>query len=276
MYNSDQPIGWKTAITVGEIGLKNLMVLAFCSLVVFSAFAQSDRGILTGAVSDPANATVPGAKIFLRNVETGAQYESATTITGNYTVPSLPAGRYELSVEAAGFTQYVQQGITVQVAQTSRRDVMLKVGSASDSLTVAADAPWLRTEGAQQSIVVTNAQVDALPLPRNHMRNPLDFATFAPGVTGTAGQAGGSTIRVNGSPATTYEILVDGQDITSSIDPSHSLEQQPSVDALAEFTLQTSNFAAEFGQVAGGLFKLTSRSGTNQCHGSVYAYGLFQ
>jgi hypothetical protein len=94
---------------------------------VFSALAQSDRGILTGAFSDPANATVPGAKIFLRNMKTGAQYESVTTITGNYTVTSLPAGRCELSVEAAGFTKYVQQGITIQVAQTSRQDVTLKV-----------------------------------------------------------------------------------------------------------------------------------------------------
>ena len=253
--------------------MKLLVVAAWsCIFAVATLLAQSDRGALNGTVVDPVNAVIPGAKISLKNLDTGAQYQSTTTDTGNYTIPSLPSGRYVLSVEAAGFSTFIQQGITIQVAQDSRQDVTLTVGSQTDSVTVNADAPLLKTEGAQQSLVITSAQEDALPLPRVRMRNPLDFSTFAPGVTGTGGNPGASSISVNGSAPTTYKVLVDGQDITSSIDPSHFLEQQPSVDALEEFTLQTSNYAAEFGQVAGGLFNLTSKSGTNHYHGTAYIY----
>jgi len=253
--------------------MRFLVIAAWCCIfAVGLLLAQSNRGEINGTVMDPVNAVVPGAKIVLKNLDTGAQYQSTTTDTGNYTIPSLPPGRYELTVAAAGFSNFIQQGITIQVAETSRLDVTLQVGSQTESVTVNADVALLKTEGAQQSFAITSVQEDPLPLPRVRFRNPLDFSTFAPGVSGSAGNPGASTISVNGSPPTTYKVLVDGQDITSSVDPSHFLEQQPSVDALEEFTLQTSNYAAEFGQVAGGLFNLTSKSGTNHYHGTTYIY----
>jgi len=109
-------------------------------LAAASAFAQSDRGAITGTVTDPAAAVVPGAKIVAKNVETGATTESATTATGNYTLASLPAGIYELSAEATGFKKTVQTGVKVQVAQTERVDLALQVGATSDSVTVTAEA----------------------------------------------------------------------------------------------------------------------------------------
>src|SRR5258706_8870923 len=83
-------------------------------LVSLAALAQSDRGTITGTISDPANAIIPGAKVSAKNVETGAAYETVTTGTGNYTLPSLPVGSYDLTVEASGFGRYLQQGITIQ------------------------------------------------------------------------------------------------------------------------------------------------------------------
>src|SRR6266576_3512936 len=98
-------------------------------LLVLAAFAQSDRGTITGNVSDPANAVVPGAVIVARNSESGSVYQTVTTQTGNYTLPSLPAGVYDVSVEVTGFKKSTQQGVTVQVAQTARIDIVLQVGA---------------------------------------------------------------------------------------------------------------------------------------------------
>ena len=101
-------------------------ISAYMLLIAVSAFAQGDRGTITGTVGDPAGAVVAGAPVSARNVDTGAMYEAATTNTGNYTLPELPAGTYELSVTVPGFKKYVRQGLRVQVGQTLRVDVALE------------------------------------------------------------------------------------------------------------------------------------------------------
>src|ERR1700704_360784 len=115
------------------------------SLVILSsaAFAQSDRGNITGTVTDPAGAAVANAPTEARNVNTGAVYKAATTETGNYTLAQLPAGAYELTVTVAGFRRYTRQGLTVENAQTARIDVALQVGETSDSVTITEAAPLL-------------------------------------------------------------------------------------------------------------------------------------
>ena len=99
----------------------------FSLLLAVAAFAQSDRGTITGTVSDPAKALVPDAAVIAVDSETGATYDTVTTGTGNFTLPSLPAGVYNLSVSAAGFSRYVQQGIRVQVVETARVDVTCRL-----------------------------------------------------------------------------------------------------------------------------------------------------
>jgi len=250
---------------------------ATVSLVALFLFAtalllgQSDRGAITGTVSDPAGAVVPGAKVVAKSPENGGVFETATTATGNYTLPSLPVGTYDLSVEAAGFSKYIQEGIHIQVVQTARIDVVLQVGSTSQSMTVTADATLLRTESAEQSATVNGDKVNELPMSfTNNPRSPIGFAGITPGATNISGS--NIQMHVNGAPDNTFRTLVDGQDITSGIDPSHLSETQPSVEALQQASIQSSNFAAEFGQVTGGLVNLTSRSGTDQYHGSAYEY----
>ena len=253
--------------------MRQILALAFFLSAVPGVFAQTDRGIITGTVADPANAVMPGAKITVRSIETDAIYETVTTSTGNYTLPSLPAGTYDLTVEAAGFSRYVQNGITVQVAQTARVDIQMRVGSTTDSVIVNADAPLLKTESAEQSQTITGDRINQLPLTSSAggVRNPISAVILAPGVYSP--NPGSFTIRVNGGINNTYKTLIDGQDVTTSgTDPSHLSEIQPSTDALEEVTLQSSNFAAEFGQVAGGLINITSRSGTNHYHGSGYEF----
>ena len=130
----------------------------------------------------------------------------------------------------------------------------------------------LKTESAEQSSTITGKTVNELPINfgigAGAIRNPLSFVQLTPGAT----ISGWNTIQVNGLPAGSFRILFEGQESTNGLDARVSDETQPSVEAIQEFTLQTSNFAAEFGQVGGGLFNFTSRSGTNQIHGSAYSY----
>src|ERR1700730_12511985 len=118
----------------------------FPFLFTLTAMAQSDRGTITGTISDPAGALVPTAPVQARNVETGALYEAASSATGNYTLAQLPTGNYELSVTVTGFKKYVRQGLFLPVAQTLRIDIRMEVGLNTESVTVSEAAPLLKTE----------------------------------------------------------------------------------------------------------------------------------
>src|ERR1700761_8020223 len=126
--------------------------------------AQSDRGSITGTVMDPANAVVPGAKLVLRNVETGALTRVETTPTGNFTLSSLPVGTYDLTVQATGFKTEVQTKVEVQIDQTIRVDIRLQVGQTSESVTVSAASEVLKTDNAEQSMVVSGEKLNELPI----------------------------------------------------------------------------------------------------------------
>ncbi|MES1257186.1 MAG: carboxypeptidase-like regulatory domain-containing protein, partial [Acidobacteriota bacterium] len=250
------------------------LALVCCLCGAISALAQSDRGTITGTIADASGALIPGAKITVTNSETGTVAETVATSTGSYTVPSLPVGTYTLRVEHAGFNTTQETGIKLQVAVTTRHDIVLQVGSATQSVDVSAENAILKTESAEQSTTITGDTINELPLNfsigAGAVRNPLSFVQLTPGAT----ISGWNTIKVNGNPTGTFRILFEGQESSSGLDARVSDEVQPSVEAIQEFTLQTSNFAAEFGQVAGGLFNFTSRSGTNQLHGSAYMYGF--
>jgi hypothetical protein len=245
------------------------VVLVLCLFaLVFAAFAQSDRGTITGTVSDPAGAVVASAPIQARNVETGVTYEGATSTTGNFTLVQLPAGTYELSVTVAGFKKYVRAGLQVQVAQTLRVDIPLEVGSATESVTVTEAAPLLKTESGELSHIVNVQQLTQLPLftVSAGLRNPYRIMDLIPG-TFSAGD-----IRVNGAPANSANYRIEGQDATNAQLPSFPTQNQPSVDSIQEVAVQTSNYAAEYSQVGGGLINITMKSGTNQFHGTAYEY----
>jgi hypothetical protein len=251
------------------LNVRNATLLLLSALALF---AQSDRGTITGTVTDSSGSRIPAAKVTAVNPANGAELRVETSDTGNYTIASVPAGLYNLVVEVNGFRRFEQQGIRVQVAQIARIDIAMQVGTTSESVTVNADAPLLRTESAAQATTVGREQLNALPLNfaigAGAVRNPLSFVQLSPG----ASISGWNTIRVNGAPSGTFKIIFEGQDSTSGLDARVSDESQPSVEALEEFTLQTSNYSAEFGQAGGGLFNFTARSGTNAFHGTAYDY----
>ncbi len=246
-------------------------------LLASAAFAQTDRGTITGTILDPAGAVVPNASIEARNAATGELYTVGSTGTGNYTLANLPAGVYELSVNSAGFKKYSRPGITVQVAATIRVDATLEVGAASETVTVNAEAPLLKTESGELSHQIDYAQADDLPLFTlngsgsegiGNIRDPLSVLNTLPGATFSSD----NEIRVNGLPSGSQAIRVEGQDATNGFQQTQNQAVQQSVDAIQEVSVQTSNFAAEYGQVGGGYINYTMKSGTNTYHGSGYDY----
>jgi len=237
------------------------------------ALAQSDRGAVTGTVTDPANAAVPDAKLVLRNTETGVRAEAQTTATGNYNFSSIPVGTYDLTTTANGFKTSVQRQLQVQINQTLKIDVELAIGSSTDSITVSANAEMLKTDNAESSMNVSGQKLNELPInfggsgsAGGGIRNWLTFTYLAPGVAGT-----GAGSEVNGLPGGNYKVYLEGQDSTSPVAVGWtSTVQSASVEAITEFAVQSSNYSAEYGQVLGGLYNFTTKSGTNQYHGSVY------
>lgn len=173
-------------------------------LLAVAGIAQSDRGIVTGTVADPAGAVVPNAAILLENVDTGSEFQSITTDTGNFTVPFVPAGNYEMTVSAPGFSKHIQRGIQVQVALTVRLDVTLKLGGGAGSI------------GA--------------------IRNQMAFVVLSPGVSGS-----GAGARINGFIGNTFRVMIEGQDTTSGNTQSRVGASKPPRSAMqaAGFTRAT-------------------------------------
>ncbi len=253
--------------------LKCAVALIASALAVL---AQTDRGTITGTVADPAGAVVANAVVEAKNTDTGTVYQAGSSATGNYTLAQMPAGTYELSVTVPGFKKSVRPGIIVNVATTVRVDFALEVGAATESVTVQAEAPLLKTESGELSHTVDTTRLDNLPLltlngtgtgPGN-IRNPLASISLLPGTL----FATDNTLRVNGMPSSTGAIRIEGQDATNGMWKQLTQATQASVDAIQEVAVQTSNFAAEYGQVGGGYMNFTMKSGTNQLHGSAYDY----
>src|SRR5579871_4215739 len=144
--------------------MRSLLVASSLLVFTLAAFAQSDRGTITGTISDPTGAVVANAAIEARNVATGAVYQAASSATGNYTIAQLPAGAYEMTVTVPGFKKYVRGGLQVEVAGTARIDVVLEVGAATESVTVEAAAPLLKTEGGEVSSNIATNTLDDLPI----------------------------------------------------------------------------------------------------------------
>ncbi len=253
------------------------VIIAAALLLALAAVlsAQGERGTITGTVVDPGGAVVGGAAVEAKHVETGTAYNTTTTNTGNYTLGQLAVGDYEITVTVPGFKKYRRSGLAVQVAATVRVDVTLDLGAVTDSVTVNEQATLLKTESGELSHNVQTTAMDTLPIlgigstiaGSAGIRNPQAVVYLIPG----SYVQENSSVRINGAPGNTATYRVEGQDITNGNQITQA-QQQPSIDAIQEVTVQTSNFAAEYGQVGGGYLNYSMRSGTNQLHGSAYDY----
>jgi hypothetical protein len=258
-------------ILEGDESMRFTLISVCCLLLAVGlVFGQSTRGSITGTIVDPAKAVVPNATIEAENTETGAKHQAASSETGNYTLAELPAGKYQLTATVSGFKKYVQTGITVIGSQTLRIDVKLEVGQISETVSVQEDATLLRTETSELSHNISTKKMDELPVVgfNQWVRDPLAAARLIPGTN----QTSMALFRVNGAPSFTQSMRIDGMETNNAVSTVSTKDSQPSVDALDEVTILTSNYAAEFGQAGGGVVNMTSKSGTNDYHGSTYLY----
>ncbi len=241
--------------------------MAVCALVPLLLHAQTDRGSITGRVVDATDAAISDANVTITNQETGIKSVTKTSATGNYVVPSLPVGTYEITVEAAGFRRNVRRDARLDVAQTLTLNVALEVGQVEQQIEVTGAAPLIESSTSDLGTVVNRERIVDLPLQvSGNMRHPGSFVFLAPGVTGNTNDT-----QINGSQNRSKEILVDGATATSP-ESGGLMFTYPPVESISEFKLLSSNFSAEYGRTGAGFEIYTTRSGANQVHGSLWEY----
>ena len=241
---------------------------------------------LSGRISDPAGLAVPGARVVARSQATGATRAVSSNQQGEFSVPALQPGPYNITVEANGFRTIHQNGVVVEVDQRARLDFALTIGSNAESITVEGSAPLLNTSDASVSTVIANRFVENLPL---NGRSFSSLIELAPGVVLTqANQYDQGQYSVNGQRPDANYVMVDGVSANVGVGSGNTAQgsagQLPAtsifggtsnlvpLDALEEFRIQTSTFAAEYGRTAGAQISVVTKSGTNAFHGTAFEY----
>ncbi|MFN0166130.1 MAG: TonB-dependent receptor domain-containing protein [Bryobacteraceae bacterium] len=252
------------------------LVTVCCLSLAGPAFGQA-TGTILGTVKDTSGAVVVGAKITLVNEGTGVTRSVTADPTGSFLIPRLPVGSYTARAEQAGFRTFENRGILLQVDQSVTLAIMLDVGEVATEVTVQGAATLLQTNTSTLSQVVERKRVEDLPL---NGRNVLQLIRLNAGIVnrgiGTysqfqiAGGGYGSPNSVNGTRGNQTTFLLDGGNNTNGI--INSANPFPNPDAVQEFSVQTNNFSAEFGNVGGGVVNVVTKSGTNSLHGSLYEF----
>ncbi len=253
-----------------------------------SVFAQTETATLSGRVTDAHGAAVVGSEVTATNTDTNVVNTTKTNSAGIFFFPSLPPGPYRLTVQAQGFATSVRAGLVLHVQDRIEQNLSLQVGSVDQRVTVTAETPLLNTQDATVSTVVDRQFVENLPL------NGRSFQTLiqlTPGVvlTTTSGFSDPGQFSVNGQRSSTNYFMVDGVSANIGTSPFSSLSQTAggsipgvsvlggtnnlvSEDALQEFRIQTSTYAAEFGRTPGAQVSIVTRSGTNDFHGALFEF----
>jgi hypothetical protein len=239
-------------------------------LVSSAVFGQVDKSNLTGIVRDASGAAIPDATIRITNKDTGAARSEVSDATGFYRFTSIDRGNYRMQVERTGFKKFLQENVALQTGETTTVDVSLALGEVSESITVTGEAIALRTETGAIGTTVSTKVLNELPLIG---RNPYVFLTLSPGIqyTGDPGAlnpwdvVGPSAFAASGSESRS-EFLLDGIPNMGT----NNVSLSPSPDAVQEMRAQTSAYDAEFGHSGGAFVNVSTRSGTNQYHGTAY------
>ena len=250
------------------------VLAALCVLTATSAFAQLQSGRILGTVLDPQKAGIPGATVTVTNVATNIARTAVTDGEGNYVITPLDPGTYRVSAEISGFQTAVREGLTLTVGQSARVELSLNLGGLSTEVQVVAETPLLNTESATLSQVITNEQIVDLPL---NGRGFHELARLTSGVallppTGNTQPVRPEVVNGNvigGVAGAQTRFLLDGVDITEEHQGGTWI--QTSVDALQEFSVQQNAYSAEF-HGAGATFNVTTKSGGNTFHGSVFEF----
>ena len=252
--------------------MSNLVLRGACilALIAFglSASAQVQNGEITGTVADPSGAVVPDAKIVLQNLSTRYEIQTQTNSAGIYTAKELTVGLYKLTLEAAGFKTATSSGVEVNAGTVLRVDFKLQVGERRETVEVTEAPVMINSENSRLAQTVDSTQIANLPL---NGRNVYDLIQYSPGATnmrGTMFETGANTV-VNGVRENFNGFVING---VSNKGLSGGPVNQPIQDTVQEFQLLTLNNSAEFGNSAGAITNLVTKSGTNNLHGNAWEY----
>ena len=256
-------LGHMTSVVLG------LVLLAGSPVGLYAQGGQSDQ-VITGTVVDPTGAVVPDAAVTVRHVDTGATSEVATNNRGIYRTPPLKIGNYEVEVVQSGFKTLIRRGITLRSAEIVRLDLMLELGDAAETVEVMAAAPLLTTEDARISEVIDEKTVESMPLLD---RRAGGLLALAPGVyyEGQDPQSFYSPRYTLGGSANAILVLDGAPAGSDRIDVSQ-MPLNPPLESIQELQVQTGYFGAETGGQEAGIIALTTKSGGNEIHGSIYEY----
>lgn len=256
------------------------LVLVGMLLMSSAAWAQINRGSITGIVTDPSGAVIPNVAITVTSTTTGVASNVTSNAAGVYTVTFLSPSTYELKAAKEGFRTFSRTNIVVDVGTTIRVDFAMTVGSATQTIQVTGHALELERESSDTGTTITSREEEDLPLTSfGDQRTPATFMQLAPGVTGEGNSDGGPgsgrlyTTSVAGGAVSSTTMSLDGADIPTADGFEGDLRAlQIPPDAISEFKLQATNGSAEFGRSEGGSASYEMKSGTNQIHGSAYEY----
>ncbi|GAC1701800.1 MAG: hypothetical protein NVS9B4_05790 [Candidatus Acidiferrum sp.] len=251
-----------------------------CFLIVFLATsslvaAQDYRGKLQGTVTDDSGGAVPDVHVVLRNVQTGVVVSRQSDATGHYIVDFVEPGEYEVIVEHPGFKREVQQNVTVRSRGDVTVDMTLTVGGLTESITVTAPPVYVDFNSSNSTLTIDNNLIEHLPI---RGRNPYNVTILDPSINGGENANGenrpyhhayGNEFDAGGGTTRANDIQLDGVALTSSYKSSYT----PSLDAVSEVTFQKNAVDSEYGFSSGGVVIVNTKPGTNNFHGSAYAYG---
>lgn len=251
--------------------------IIFMLLLSLAVFGQTNRGAISGTVTDSTGAAIPGAKVTVTNLGTNQSITINTSDDGAFSATSLEPVKYSVLVEAANFKTSVIPEVKVDTATTQTVNVVMDAGNITEKVTITADAPLLNTESGTTGKTITERQLEDVPLSN---RSVLDLATTVPNVSGEVGSedpdvtsgvpAPGFNLSINGGRAGSTAILADGTNNTGVGIARQVVSLTP--ETVQEFTVQTSAFSAEYGNTTGGVINATTKSGTNRLTGTALWY----
>jgi hypothetical protein len=253
-------------------------IITIAMLTPVRLHAQADRGAIKGTTQDPSKASIPGAKITLRNDATGVTTTSESGPSGQFSFLNIEPGHYTVTTEAPGFSTSVQQHVEVGVGSTIALNVTLKPGQVQQTVTVSSAAATIETQTSDVGTTITPQEIKDLPVTlTGDMRNPLNFVLFTPGVAastpGPGTNANGQDYRlhISGSVSYSNETYIDGIPVMNTDQPGAVGYNHPPIDAIGQFKLINNNSAAQYG-LSSGIVSFAFNSGTNVYHGSAYDY----
>jgi len=253
--------------------LRITLTLFFCSVLPLAA--QQGKGTILGTITDSSGAAVPNVKVNIINTDTSFAFQAETSQEGFYTTPAIPIGSYSVSAEREGFKKTVRTGITLQVDQHAQVNLVLGVGSVTESVEVNAQTEQVDTSSGTLGKVIDNRRIVDLPV---NGRSAFALAQLAPAVKSTQGNSQGfldrglsvSLLSINGGPSATNTMEIDGGNNNQAY--YNEANANPATDSVQEFKVQSNTMSAEFGFTLGGVLNVVTKSGTNAYHGSLYSY----